>query len=72
MRMTEEGPAPLTSKGWAEMIRRVYEVDPMICPRCGGRVKAVAFLDRACGRGPDCLSSGVDVRRGEAAAGLSF
>jgi hypothetical protein len=42
--MIEEGPAPLTSKGWAEMVRRVYEVDPMICPRCGGRMKVVAFL----------------------------
>jgi hypothetical protein len=21
-----------------------YEVDPMICPRCGGRMKVVAFL----------------------------
>jgi hypothetical protein len=31
-------------KGWAEMIRKVYEVDPMICPRCGGTMKVVAFL----------------------------
>jgi hypothetical protein len=22
-----------SSKGWAEMIRKVYEVDPMLCPR---------------------------------------
>jgi hypothetical protein len=26
------------------MVRKVYEVDPMICPRCGGRMKVVAFL----------------------------
>lgn len=26
------------------MIRRVYGVDPLICPRCGGRMRAVAFL----------------------------
>jgi transposase len=30
--------------GWAEMIRKVYEVDPLVCPRCGGRMKVVAFL----------------------------
>jgi len=24
------------SKGWAEMIRKVFEVDPLICPRCAG------------------------------------
>jgi hypothetical protein len=26
------------------MIRKVYEVDPMTCPKCGGRMKVVAFL----------------------------
>jgi len=26
------------------MIREVYEVGPRICPRCGGRMRVVAFL----------------------------
>jgi hypothetical protein len=26
------------------MIRKVYEVDPMACPKCGGRMKVDAFL----------------------------
>jgi hypothetical protein len=26
------------------MIRKVYEVDPMSCPRCGGAMRVVAFL----------------------------
>jgi len=26
------------------MIRKVYEVDPMVCARCGGRMKIIAFL----------------------------
>jgi hypothetical protein len=26
------------------MIRKVYEVDPLRCPRCGGRMKVIAFL----------------------------
>jgi hypothetical protein len=42
--MIKEEPARVPSKGWAEMIRMVYEVDPLICPRCGGRMKVVAFL----------------------------
>jgi hypothetical protein len=42
--MIEEEPPRVPSKGWAEMIRKVYEVDPMICPRCGGKMKVVAFL----------------------------
>jgi hypothetical protein len=42
--MIEEELPCVPSKGWAELIRKVYEVDPMICPRCGGRMKVVAFL----------------------------
>jgi hypothetical protein len=34
--MIEEEPPRVPSKGWAEMIRKVYEVDPMICPGCKG------------------------------------
>jgi len=40
----EEEFRPVPSKGWAEMIRKVYEVDPMVCPRCGGRMKVISFL----------------------------
>jgi hypothetical protein len=32
------------TKGWAEMIRKVYEVDPMLCPQCGGQIKLISFL----------------------------
>jgi len=33
------------SKGWAEMIRKVYEVDPLIYPSCGGRMRIISFID---------------------------
>lgn len=26
------------------MIRKVYEVDPLMCPRCGGQMKVISFL----------------------------
>jgi hypothetical protein len=26
------------------MIRKVYEVDPLLCPKCGGKMKVIAFL----------------------------
>jgi len=42
--IVEEELRRLPAKGWAEMIRKVYEIDPMICPRCGGRMKVIAFL----------------------------
>ncbi len=39
----EEHFAP--SKGWAEMIRKVYETDPLLCPRCGGEMRIIAFIE---------------------------
>ena len=44
LRIVEEELRRLPSKGWAAMIRKVYEVDPMTCPKCGGAMKAVAFI----------------------------
>jgi len=44
LRIVEEELRRLPAKGWAAMIRKVYEVDPMICPKCGGRMKVVAFI----------------------------
>jgi hypothetical protein len=32
LRIAEDELRPITSQGWAEMIRKVYEVDPMVCP----------------------------------------
>jgi len=42
--MIEEELKRIPSRGWAEMIRKAYEVDPLICPRCGRRMTVVAFL----------------------------
>ena len=44
LRIIEDELPRLPSKGWAEMIRKVYEVDPMVCPQCGGKMKIIAFL----------------------------
>jgi hypothetical protein len=44
LQMVEEELRPFPSQGWAEMIRKVYEVDPMVCPQCGGTMKVIAFL----------------------------
>jgi hypothetical protein len=44
LRIVEEELRPIPSKGWAEMIRKVYEVDPLLCPECGGTMKVIAFL----------------------------
>lgn len=44
LRIVEEELWRIPSKGWAEMIRKVFEVDPMVCPKCGGKMRVIAFL----------------------------
>ncbi len=29
---------------WAELLRRIFEVDPLACPRCGQTMRIVAFI----------------------------
>jgi hypothetical protein len=29
---------------WVEMMRRLYEVDPLVCPRCGGEMRVVGVI----------------------------
>jgi hypothetical protein len=41
----EEEPLFVPSKGWAEMIRKVYEVDPLRCPTCGGQMSIISFIE---------------------------
>ncbi len=41
----EEEERLVPSKGWAEMIRKVYEVAPLLCPACGGQMSIIAFIE---------------------------
>ena len=31
-------------RSWAQLIKRVYEVDPLLCPKCGGEMRIIAFI----------------------------
>ena len=31
-------------RGWAAMIRKIYEVDPLTCTQCGAQMKVIAFI----------------------------
>jgi len=42
--ITEEECPRSPRLGWAAMIRKVYEVDPLTCSQCGGRMKVIAFI----------------------------
>ncbi len=40
--------APLEiRRSWARLIRQVYEVDPLGCPRCGGTMKTIVVIERS-------------------------
>ncbi len=31
---------------WSALIKRVYEIDPLLCQKCGGRMRIVAFIEK--------------------------
>ncbi len=39
-------PVPLREarRRWAELLRRIFEVEPLECPRCGQAMRIVAFI----------------------------
>ena len=41
----EYNPTYVPSKSWADMIRKVYEIDPLLCPSCGGKMSIISFID---------------------------
>ncbi len=32
-------------KNWARLIQKVYEVDPLLCPKCQGTMKIISFIE---------------------------
>jgi hypothetical protein len=52
-RQGEKGTTPCAEPGdeaksrrlsWSQLIRKVYEIDPLLCTFCGAQVRIVAFL----------------------------
>jgi len=45
-----EVPPPSLSKDlkkrWSYFIRKVYETDPLVCPRCSGEMRIISFIDQ--------------------------
>jgi hypothetical protein len=31
-------------RAWARLLAKVYEIDPMVCPKCGGEMKVIAVI----------------------------
>jgi len=41
----DHGPdARALRRSWAQLIKRIYEVDPLVCPSCGGEMRIIAFI----------------------------
>ena len=34
-------------RAWARLLAKVYEVDPLVCPKCGSEMKVIAVIDDA-------------------------
>ncbi|MFZ3106465.1 MAG: hypothetical protein WA105_03700 [Candidatus Hydromicrobium sp.] len=43
--MQDDGYIKGCNKSWARLIKKIYEVDPLICPKCGGLMKIIAFIE---------------------------
>jgi hypothetical protein len=35
------------AQNWARLIRKIYEVDPLVCPQCQGNMRIIAFIEDA-------------------------
>jgi len=51
---TEELPALIHTEpgrkqfrqNWARLIQKIYEVDPLTCPKCNGEMRIIAFIEQ--------------------------
>lgn len=32
-------------KNWARLIQKIYSVDPLLCPKCGGAMRIISFIE---------------------------
>ena len=40
---TEPDPSP-SRASWARLLRRIFEVDPLLCPACGSEMKIISVI----------------------------
>ncbi len=44
--MDAERAPGVVRRSWARLIRKVYEADPLACPKCGSVMKVIAFIEQ--------------------------
>ncbi len=35
---------PMVSAAWRELIKRIWEIDPLLCPQCGAEMAKIAVI----------------------------
>ncbi|GBE40240.1 hypothetical protein BMS3Bbin09_00114 [bacterium BMS3Bbin09] len=40
-------PKRIPSRTWRECIKKIWEVDPLECPNCGGEMRIISFITEA-------------------------
>lgn len=43
--LSVQQPRRIPSKKWRELIKKVWEADPLLCPKCGGEMRIVALIN---------------------------
>jgi hypothetical protein len=43
--VSEHKPRRIPSKKWRELIKKVWEADPLLCPRCSKEMRIVSLID---------------------------
>ena len=38
--------SPAQRKAWARLIQKIYETDPLCCPKCCGTMKIIAWIEQ--------------------------
>ena len=41
-----DGSAKEYRRNWARLIQKIYEVDPLTCPACSGKMKVISIIER--------------------------
>jgi len=40
-----QGDEKMLRKNWARLIKKIYEVDPLVCPKCKGTMRIICFIE---------------------------
>ncbi len=43
--VSDHKPRRIPSKKWPELIKKVWEADPLLCPKCHKEIRIVALMD---------------------------